>query len=114
MKLAVVAVGALASLVTAHYDPREGHVGIPKMLGARKFLSELRARKALPEIFTSFAGHVEAPQPAVKVKQRHAHAIQPIAEDRVEDLKGRQVSTDGQCGPGYGTCPSTQCCSLAG
>jgi hypothetical protein len=112
MKFAVAVVGALASLATAHYDPREGHVGIPKMLGARKFLSELRARKALPEVFTSFAGHVEAPQPAIK--QRHARAIQPNAEDLVEDLKGRQVSTNGQCGPGYGTCPTTQCCSIEG
>ena len=100
MKIATVLFGAIASLASAHDDPREAHSGMPKLLGARRFLSELKARNALPDAFNVPAGHLEEHQ--------------PTDGDVMEDLRDRQVSTTGQCGPGFGICPSTQCCSPAG
>lgn len=96
MKYITLVVGALASIASAHSDPRDVHAGIPKMLGGRKFLAELRAKNALP-----------AP---VQIEQRA-----PIVEELVEeDLEERQINPNGQCGPGLGYCPSTQCCSIEG
>jgi hypothetical protein len=92
MKYITLVVGALASLASAHSDPRDVHAGIPKMLGGKKFLAELRAKSALP-----------AP---VQIEQREA-AVE-------EGLEERQINPNGQCGPGLGYCPSTQCCSIEG
>jgi hypothetical protein len=65
------------------------------MLGGRKFLSELKAKNALP-----------AP---LSIEQRA-----PVVEEHFEELEERQINPDGMCGPGIGVCASTQCCSLEG
>ena len=93
----LVVVGALASLAAAHSDPRDVHAGIPKMVGGRKFLAELKAKNALPE--------------ALQIEKRD---VFEFTENQIEGLEERQVSTNGQCGKGFGKCPTTQCCSLEG
>jgi hypothetical protein len=100
MKYTTLVVAAIASIAGAHSDPREVHAGIPKMLG------ELRAEKALPE-----ALKVEKRKPDVQVEKR-----EPVVEfmNSVEELEERQISTNGQCGPGFGHCPAGQCCSIEG
>jgi hypothetical protein len=104
MKYTTLVVGALASIATvaAHDDPREGHAGIPKMLGARKFWAELRAKNALPEVLK-----LEKAAPVVTEKRK---------VDAELELEPRQTGIDptGQCGPGYGVCPTGQCCSIEG
>ena len=94
MKFTTFVFGVLASIASAHTDPREAHVGIPKLVGGRKFLSELKARSALPIPEAVADIHVEERQPPMGA-----------------GLEERQTS-DGQCGPGIGSC--TNCCSPAG
>ena len=102
MKYTTLIVGALASIATvaAHDDPRDIHAGIPKMLGARKFWADLRAKNALPD-----ALKFEKASPVVKEKRKVDAELEP-----------RQTGIDpsGQCGPGYGVCPTGQCCSIEG
>lgn len=86
---AVVAATAVAPFVNAH-----GGASIPNIVGlnvkdlkARDLLDNLRAR--LAEV-----NHVEKRAPA-------------------EPLEARQ-NTDGQCGPGFGSCAAGVCCSEGG
>lgn len=97
MKFPTLVVGALASLATAHSDPRDVHAGIPKMVGGRKFLAELKAKNALPE--------------ALQIEKRD---VFEFTENQIEGLEERQVNANGQCGKGFGKCPTTQCCSIEG
>ena len=97
MKFTSVLVGALASVTAAHSDPRDEFAGIPKLMGARKFLAEMKARNALPPAF-------EAPAPLAQEEKR---------EPAPEVLEERQ-NVDGQCGPGFGSCAAGICCSPAG
>ena len=98
MKYSTLVAAALASIASAHSDPRDVHAGIPKMLGGRKFLAELRAKNELPE--------------PLMMEKREGPNVQVMRS--VEDLEERQVSTNGQCGPGFGHCPAGQCCSIEG
>ena len=94
MKFTGFLLGALASVASAHSDLRDAHAGLSHIIGGRKFLSELKARGALPDTLVREA-HVEVEKPA---------------SDQV--IQGRQ-NNDGQCGPGVGSCTSN-CCSSAG
>lgn len=97
MHLKLLFVGAFASIGLAH-SSREGP-STPKLFGAREFLSTLKARNALPEALAEHEDHVEKRWP----------------EDSFQALETRQIGgTDGQCGPGVGTCASGYCCSPAG
>lgn len=101
MKYTTLVVGALAFIASAHSDPRDVHAGIPKMLGGRKFLAELRAKNALPE--------------PIRVEERAEKRAPMVENPRMEQsLEERQINPDGMCGPGIGYCASTQCCSLEG
>jgi len=103
MKYTTLVVGALASIASAHSDPRDVHAGIPKMLGGRKFLAELKAKKALPEPIR-VEGRAE--------KEKRAPVVEnPRMEQSLEE---RQINPNGMCGPGIGYCASTQCCSIEG
>ncbi|KAF8865745.1 glycoside hydrolase/deacetylase [Acephala macrosclerotiorum] len=96
MNLKLFVVGALASAALAH-SSHEGP-SMPKLLGGRKFLSTLKARNALPEVFEVLEERVEERQ-----------------EPHADVLEARQIGgTDGQCGPGVGTCAAGYCCSPAG
>jgi len=96
MKFTTVIVGALASTASAHFDPRDIYSGIPKLMGGRKFLSELKARNALPAPLAA---------PPVYVEER-----QPAEENTLEERQ----NVNGQCGPGFGSCAVGSCCSPAG
>jgi hypothetical protein len=106
MKYTTLVVTAVASLAAAHSDPRDVHAGIPKMLGGRKFLAELKAKNSLPDAL-QMEKRAPAPAPVVDVEKR----------GEVEgELEKRQPGVDptGQCGPGFGVCPTGQCCSIEG
>lgn len=95
MKLQLLLLGALASATLAH-SSHEGP-SMPKLLGARQFLSTLKARNAVPE---ALADHAE--------ERQEPH-------NTVQALESRQLGgTDGQCGPGVASCATGSCCSPAG
>jgi hypothetical protein len=99
MKLTAAVVGALASLASAHNDPREVHAGIPKLVGARRFLSEMKASNAVPAALNLRAEHNE---------KRHLEA-----DENLTNLQPR-ANSNKRCGPNLGTCVSTECCSADG
>ncbi|KAI1432733.1 carbohydrate-binding module family 18 [Xylaria sp. CBS 124048] len=92
----------LASLVLcagdaiAHNADLNGYP-IPKLVGARKFLRDIRHEGRWEQSITAPRG------------RRHG------ASDLEErgDLEERQ-NTSGQCGPGFGSCAAGYCCSFAG
>jgi hypothetical protein len=93
MKFTSILAGSLASLASAHSDPREAHSGVPKLMGGRSFLSYLRARNALPDL--SAVADVEEREPPVYLEER-------------QDANGR-------CGVGFGaSCAAGECCSPEG
>src|SRR4051812_1717642 len=85
---------ALASITSAHSDPREANAGIPQIVGGRKFLSELKARAAVP---------------GALVPNAHVESRERSSEHALEERQ----NNDGQCGAGIGSC-TTNCCSAAG
>ncbi|RDL35375.1 uncharacterized protein BP5553_07306 [Venustampulla echinocandica] len=91
---AAFVLGSLISATAAHSESGDGNAGLPKFMGARKLLSEMKARNALPH-------PLEA---TVQAEKR-----QPV---KAETLEERQDS-NGRCGPGFGKC-ATNCCSPAG
>ncbi|KAE8450181.1 hypothetical protein EG329_006962 [Mollisiaceae sp. DMI_Dod_QoI] len=94
LKLLVIGAFASAALAHSHYEGPS----MPKLMGARKFLSTLKARTALPDAFAEKEARVEERQ------SPHDSVLEP-----------RQIGgTDGQCGPGVGTCATGYCCSPAG
>lgn len=82
MRLTTVLTGALATIASAHADDQA-----PKLVDARRFLSEMKVRNAIPGL--------EAAPASLKEDKLHV----------------RQTS-DGRCGAGLGSC--TNCCSAAG
>jgi peptidoglycan/xylan/chitin deacetylase (PgdA/CDA1 family) len=97
MKFSTVVVGALAGAASAHSDPRDINAAMPKLLGGRKFLSEMRARHAIP-----------APAPEAHAEKRRT---EPLSSPTIEQ-RSLPTSSDGSCGPGVGYC--TNCCSPEG
>lgn len=96
MKLSSAILAASLGLAWAH-DDRGQHV--PKLLGLRKFVSGLEARRR--------AAFDEQP---IAARSQHLPANQR------RSLKGRQDDDDdeGRCGPGIGACPNGECCSFEG
>lgn len=89
-------VAALFGLAAAHGDHEGQHM--PKLLGGRRFLADLKARQGMTARLPT-AGRV------------------PIGpERRQESLHGRQIddNVDGKCGPGVGSCAPGYCCSSGG
>ena len=91
MKGSLALLAASCGLVAAH-----GNLPIPKIMGGRKFLSEMRTR------------HVSGPSEPREDSAGHVHT-----EER-STFEKRQRNTDGQCGKGYGNCAAGYCCSLEG
>ncbi|KAI1331144.1 carbohydrate-binding module family 18 [Xylariaceae sp. FL0255] len=80
----------------AHAD-----AGIPKLAGARRFLSEFSGER-LWERRSRVRG-LENSDGSQHVKEKESR----------KELKGRE-NKSGQCGPGYGSCASGYCCSPEG
>lgn len=91
MKWSSALLAASCGLVAAH-----GDLPIPRFVGARKFLSELKARHEGPVLPRATVEHTE-----------HAHV-----ETRADHEK--RQNTDGKCGPDDGSCAPGYCCSDAG
>lgn len=96
MRFSSVLVASLVSLASSHPGPRDGSAAMPKLLGVRQFLSEMKGRNVLLNIPDSVeAVNIDAfPEP-------------------ISNLKIRQ-NVNGQCGAGFGSCAAGTCCSPAG
>ncbi|KAK4163498.1 hypothetical protein QBC43DRAFT_319744 [Cladorrhinum sp. PSN259] len=94
MRLSTTILAASLGLATAHDDHGGQHV--PKLLGGRKFLSELGAR-------WKTAAH-----DAIVAKSYGPHQ-----QRQTRNLDKRQ-NTNGKCGAGSGSCAEGYCCSSAG
>ncbi|KAK0737018.1 hypothetical protein B0T21DRAFT_364242 [Apiosordaria backusii] len=99
MKLSITALAAFLSLAVAHSEHGGQH--IPKILGGRKFLSEMEARRRFSRA---------APEPVVN--KRHP----PIskAPNPQGPSNKRQENTSGRCGASGGSCATGYCCSAEG
>jgi hypothetical protein len=86
---AVAAIAAVAPFVAAHDGP-----SIPKIAGMN--VRDLKARGVLDNL-----------------KARAAEMAQHAAHEK-KSIKPRQGGTDGQCGPGFGSCAAGYCCSESG
>ncbi|KAK0646011.1 hypothetical protein B0T16DRAFT_412413 [Cercophora newfieldiana] len=97
MRLSSTFVAALFGLTAAHGDHEGQH--IPKLLGGRRFLAELRARQGTTA-HSSTAARAEPMGPARRQHSLHSRQI----DDNI----------DGRCGPGVGSCAPGYCCSSEG
>jgi len=89
MKYAATLAVVLATLTNAHSS--EDHAAGPQLMGGRKFLSDLKARHALPAPMA---------KPAVHMEERASNVLDTRADPDM-------------CGPGIGSCVNA-CCSLEG
>ncbi|KAK1751690.1 hypothetical protein QBC47DRAFT_433673 [Echria macrotheca] len=101
---ALLTAASWAGLAAAHGDDH-GEQHLPKLLGARRFLADMKMRRA--------AG-VQLPPvgPAPQAPSR-----QPVKRSGPGPLRKRQdddENTDGNCGPGIGSCSPGYCCSPEG
>lgn len=97
MKFELWIVGTLVTVTLAH----SSHDGpsMPKLVGGRQFLSDLKARNAFPEAFRD----------GTETLQKRE------ANQNPNTLGERQVGgTSGTCGKGIGSCSAGICCSPAG
>lgn len=97
MRLSSALVAALFGLAAAHSDHDGQHV--PKLLGGRRFLANLKARQIVPRSPTA--------------------ARAPTGPERRHDsLHNRQSDADAdaesRCGPAIGSCATGYCCSAEG
>lgn len=97
MKLSSTLLAASLGLVIAHGD-HEGQQ-IPKILGGRKFLSEIGARR---QVFRGHESIIGPRRPASSAK-RSSHGVEK-----------RQSNTSGKCGASVGSCAAGYCCSSEG
>ncbi|KAL3425480.1 polysaccharide deacetylase [Phlyctema vagabunda] len=92
MKISWALSSTLAVAVSAHLHS-DDHAPIPQIVGGKNLLAELRARN----VHTHSHGHNDPKQ-----------ARQPLND--ANQLERRED----QCGPGFGSCAATDCCSPAG
>jgi len=96
MKLSSTLVAAWLALVAGHGDHGGQH--IPKLVGGRRFLSDMRMRRAATVQGPTFAG----------AQDRSVKQPQLLDNRQIDD------NTDGKCGPGVGSCAPGYCCSAEG
>ena len=90
----------MAGLVTSHGDHEGQHV--PKLLGGRKFLSDIKFRQSVP------LAKPIGPRMQERSERRQANGGRNGGKRQIED------NTDGPCGPGAGSCAEGYCCSVEG
>lgn len=96
MKLSSTLLAASLGLAFAHGDHNSQH--LPKILGGRKFLSELGARRKQ-------ASHENL------IPRKH---VTPAKRQGSLEKRQDDENTDGRCGPGIGACATGYCCSAEG
>jgi hypothetical protein len=94
MKLSAALLAASLGLAFAHDDYGQH---IPKLLGGRRFMSELEARRKAAAHEQHVANRENAP----------ANRRESLVRRQEDDLEGR-------CGPGIGSCSPGDCCSAEG
>ncbi len=100
MKWSPTILAASLGMAAAHGDTEGQHV--PRLFGARRFLSKLDMTRApVPE------GHIASARNPVYGPM---NLKRPQSHNKRQDGGG----TDGQCGRGYGSCDSGYCCSAEG
>lgn len=100
MKWSSALLAASCGLVVAH-----GDLPVPRLMGARRFLSEMKARR---DPVLSGAPHAERIRPVQHVEPaQHDHVPRHAGHDK-------RQNTDGKCGPRDGSCAVGYCCSDAG
>jgi hypothetical protein len=57
MKTILFLVGAFVWIAAAHSETQEDHVGIPKLVGGRRLISDLKVRNALPARLKDLAAY---------------------------------------------------------
>ncbi|KAK0630818.1 hypothetical protein B0T17DRAFT_232316 [Bombardia bombarda] len=92
MKLSCALLAASFGLVAAHNDHEGRH--IPKLLGGRKFLSDVKVPRATDS-------------------DKHIPIRQPVASSRNQGGLERRAD-DAKCGAGVGSCDAGYCCSYEG
>jgi hypothetical protein len=96
MKWSSALLAAGLGLASAH---AEGGRHVPKLVGARKFLSEMKMKR-----------HLDSESPVARAA---AVAEPELVVEGPANLEKRQ-NTDGQCGAGFGSCAAGYCCSPEG
>lgn len=94
MKLSTALLAASLGLAFAHDDHGQ-HV--PKLLGGRRFLSELETRRRATSREQAVAERQHAP-----------------AKQRGNPVRRQDDDLEGRCGPGIGSCEDGDCCSFEG
>lgn len=91
---------ACAGRTAAHADPNDPSHSLPKLAGARRFLSEFKGGRRWDSQARAM---------------RRAEMLEARGEEELEErgeLEPRQRS--GRCGAGRGSCAASQCCSAEG
>ncbi|KAK1826954.1 hypothetical protein QBC39DRAFT_394045 [Podospora conica] len=96
MKTSLVLAATLVGLVASHGDDHGGQ-HIPKILGGRKFLSDIKLRQPAP-----------LPEPIGPRIESRSERRQTGGKRQIDD------NIDGRCGPGAGSCADGYCCSAEG
>ena len=96
MRLSSAFVAVLFGLAAAHGDHDGQH--IPKLLGGKRLLADLKARQGIAPHPRSFARAPLGP----------ARGPDPLHSRQIDD------NIDGRCGPGVGSCATGYCCSSEG
>ncbi|KAI0022011.1 carbohydrate-binding module family 18 [Xylariomycetidae sp. FL0641] len=104
MRSGVLLLAAYIGQAAAHADPNDRRHGMPRLAGARRFLSEVKGKRRSQ-------GQVPGFQ-EVQSAHLRTEALEEPVEKRGE-LKERQ-NKSGKCGKGRGTCAEGYCCSYEG
>lgn len=95
MKLSSALLAASLGLAAAHGDNDGQHV--PKLLGGRRFMADVKMRRPV-------VAHESLPARRPAASAKKANHLQERQSD----------NTNGQCGPGVGSCAAAYCCSPEG
>ncbi|KAI0533483.1 carbohydrate esterase family 4 protein [Xylaria digitata] len=98
--LSAVSLALCASQTIAHAD-LDGHLPVPKLAGARKFLRDFKGERRWEQ------GIRSAP---IEQARGRRHADNPEERRGIEERQ----NTNGRCGSRYGSCATGYCCSYEG
>ncbi|KAK8123514.1 chitin deacetylase [Apiospora kogelbergensis] len=118
---AVVLAAVWAGLSAAH-NPDAAHAeqhAVPRILGGRQFLSDLKSRKTLMQDTSQFGHRVPPAAAGAQPGHQGSSSTGDVHEDENEaklqnaKLQERQ-NKSGRCGAGRGSCAAGYCCSAEG
>jgi hypothetical protein len=92
MHSTIVLLATLSAFISAHSDPRDAYAGLPKLVGGRKFMANLKGRN----VFSDAVPYL--------VKKN-------VPVEAEVQLEARFTQ---RCGSGVGNCDAGYCCSATG